>query len=559
MSSQDRHARLLKYFYWITGAVVLTVMVFIVADTLKSRQVKGSLTAYMDNLRDLIFMATYDSLKKGNMQLFKNHLEEIGGFADVREFSLLDTKGVVRYSSNPGLVKQTDAGVLGLSREDALISGSDTTYYFPVETTSYCARCHPDWVVGTINSYYKLVLSRKALDAVEQSTLYYHGFTVLGGGLLLGVVYLLFTLYERKKHEEQMLLSASVFENAVEAIAITTFEGAVEKINPAFTRITGFAEEEILGQNIHVLNAGDVNWQIYQEMRAQVRATGQWSGEIWNRRKNGETFPAHLSVTAVSSLQKRITHYISIFYDVSSERAAERALAQMDRMKSEFISMAAHELRTPLAAIMGFTELVRHPEQFGPFTPAQTGEFLDEIYDRGEALEKIISDLLDISRIESGKPIDLDLQEVSLAMIFGRAVEFFRAHFANHTFILDLPEDAAELTIRADRYRINQVLENLLSNAAKYSPKGRQVILRCRKLPDAWEVSVIDQGIGMTPEQVERIFDKFYRADASNTAVGGLGLGMSIARQIVETHGGRIRVNSVKDEGTTIFFTLPRS
>jgi len=558
MSNDSRHARILKYFYLITALVALAIMAFILADIVKSRTVRDSLSTNMDNLRDLIFMSTYDSLKKGNMKLFKNHLEEIGTLEDVREFSLLDTKGVIRYSSNLELVKQSDGNVIGLNREHVMISGNDTTYYFPVETTSYCSRCHPDWVAGTVNSYYKLMLSRKALDAVEQSTFYYYAFIVLGGGLFLGVIYLLFTLYERKKHEEQMLLSASVFENAVEAIAITTFDSTVEKINPAFTRITGFTGGEILGRDIHVIDAGDVNWNVYQEMREQIRAKGQWSGEIWNRRKNGEVFPAHLSVTAVRNVQKRITHFISIFYDVSSERAAERALAQMDRMKSEFISMAAHELRTPLAAIMGFTELIRHPQQFGTFSQEQTDEFLDEIYDRGEALEKIISDLLDISRIESGKPIELDLQEFPLEMIFGKAVEFFRAHYASHTFLLDLPEGARELTLRADRYRINQVLENLLSNAAKYSPKGRQVTLRCQALPGEWTVSVIDQGIGMTPEQVERIFDKFYRADSSDSAVSGLGLGMSIARQIVETHGGRIWVNSVKEEGTSITFTLPR-
>jgi len=550
--------RTTNYFYLIAGAVVLSVLVFILIDSFKYRQVKNSLTTYMDNLRDMIFMSTYDSLKKGNMKLFKNHMEEIGTFGDVREFSLLDKAGVVRYSSDPQRVKEIEPFVLGLRQAEEQISDGYTTYYFPVETISYCSRCHPEWPLGAINSFYKLTLSRRALDTVKDTTLYSHAFTVFGGGLFLAFCYLLLSLYERKKHEEQLHLSAGVFENAVEAIAITTFDGLVEKINPAFTRITGFCEADILGQDIHLLDAGEINLATYQEMRTAIRDSGLWSGEIWNRRKNGESFPARLSVTAIRNLQNRITHYVSILYDISSLKAAERTLLDMDKMKSEFISSAAHELRTPLSAIMGFTEFAREPEKFGGFSPEEIKSFLDEVYDRGEALNQIIDDLLDISRIENGYSIELKFEEVNLCELISKSVAYYLTHNTTHTFKLDLPDNAAAAVCPADRYRINQVLENLLSNAIKYSPAGSEVLLRCRPQPTHWEISIIDHGIGMTPEQVERIFDKFYRADASNTAVSGLGLGMSIAKKIVELHAGSIRVESVKGEGTTATFTLPR-
>jgi signal transduction histidine kinase len=293
-------------------------------------------------------------------------------------------------------------------------------------------------------------------------------------------------------------------------------------------------------------------------MRAQIREDGQWSGEIFNRRKSGEIFPVHLSVTAVRNSLRQITHYVSIFYDTSAEKAAERTLVEMSKIKSEFISTAAHELRTPLSAIMGYTEFVRHPDEFGGFSRGQINEFLDEIIDRGEALSRLIDDLLDISRIESGKPINLDLQEVCLVSVLLKSAEFFKVHAARHRFVVDIPTASEETLCVIDRYRINQVLENLLSNAVKYSPAGREIFLRCHQQGDAWAISVADQGIGMTPEQVERVFDKFYRADSSNTAVSGLGLGMSIARQIIEDHGGRIAVQSSKGVGTICTFTLPR-
>lgn len=551
-------SRTTKYFYMIACAVLLTVVLFILLDSFQYRQVKDSLTNYMDNLRDMIFMSTYDSLKKGNMKLFTNHLAEIGTFDDVREFSLLDKKGLIHYSSDPKRVKLVEREVLGLEHREDLIDEGYTTYYFPVETVSYCSRCHPEWPVGSINSYYKLTLSRKALDTVKLTTFYSHGFTVIGGGVFLGFIYLLLTLYERRKHEEQLHLSVSVFENAVEAIVITTFNGQVERINTAFSQITGFSAEDIIGQDIHVLDAGEINTETYREMREQLRDKGLWSGELWNCRKGGEIFPVRLSITAVRNAQNRITHFVSIFYDISAKNAHEQALVEMNQIKSDFISTAAHELRTPLSAMIGFTELAREPEKFGGFTAEQIKGFLDEVYDKGEALNQLIDDLLDVSRIERGCPIELHLQEERLAGVLVKIIEFYKVHDLQHIFRLDLPETAENSLCLCDRHRINQVLENLLNNAAKYSPKESEILLRCALKAELWEISVEDQGIGMTTEQVKQIFDKFYRADSSDVAVSGLGLGMSIAKQVIDLHGGRIWVNSTPGKGTTVTFTLPR-
>jgi len=122
-----------------------------------------------------------------------------------------------------------------------------------------------------------------------------------------------------------------------------------------------------------------------------------------------------------------------------------------------------------------------------------------------------------------------------------------------------MPEDARKKsTVLIDRHRINQVLENLLNNAAKYSSQDTEILLRCSLKEDCWEISIKDHGIGMTMEQCERVFDKFYRADSSDTAVSGLGLGMNIAKQVVNLHGGRIWVDSIHGKGMTVTFTLPR-
>ena len=243
------------------------------------------------------------------------------------------------------------------------------------------------------------------------------------------------------------------------------------------------------------------------------------------------------------------TGVITLLRDVTQER-------RLERMKNEFISTAAHELRTPLTSVMGYAELLITPESFGEFSAGERQEFLREIHAKSEVLARIITDLLDISRIESGQPIPLQMRLDDLGKTLAKVVRHFERHSPRHHFVLELPE-AAPVQLCFDADRIVQVLENLLSNAVKYAPGGGVVRVRLEQLGETVKVCVTDQGIGMSREQVERIFDKFYRADASNTGVGGLGLGMSIVRSLVVAHGGRIWVESTQGLGTSVHFSLP--
>lgn len=266
--------------------------------------------------------------------------------------------------------------------------------------------------------------------------------------------------------------------------------------------------------------------------------------------ENGEplTLQARLAETEVATVASK-EHIISL-RDVTRER-------NIERMKSEFISTAAHELNTPLSAIMGYAELLLATHDTGDFSESQKMDFLNEIYGRGEALSRIVDDLLDISRIEGGFDILLDLQCCDLKQLISRVVDYHRTHDHKHIYRLVLPKMTESIRMHLDSHRINQVLENLLSNASKYSPEGGYITVRGSVSAEGWEVDVKDQGIGMTPTQVERVFDKFFRADSSNTAVGGLGLGMNIAKQIVEAHGGTIAIHSKPRAGTKVTFRLP--
>ncbi|RII27157.1 MAG: hypothetical protein CXR31_07845 [Geobacter sp.] len=236
---------------------------------------------------------------------------------------------------------------------------------------------------------------------------------------------------------------------------------------------------------------------------------------------------------------------ITIIHDITSEK-------EIDRMKSEFISTAAHELSTPLASIIGYSELLLSD---GTNSPDVQKDALSYINRKSWALSKIVDDLLDLSRIEAGRSIPVDKKPCDINEIIRQAVVYGQKISIRHTFDLELSDQPG--TLVADSGKLEQVMENLLSNAVKYYPDGGPVRISSTRLVDAWQVCVEDRGLGIAPEHVERIFDKFYRVDASNTAIEGTGLGMCIVKSILEAHGGNIWVESTPGVGTKVFFTVP--
>lgn len=247
-----------------------------------------------------------------------------------------------------------------------------------------------------------------------------------------------------------------------------------------------------------------------------------------------------------------------LMLDITDRKQAEELMLKLDRMKSEFISIAAHELRTPLTSIIGYAECLLDPAIAAGLAQEQRREFLQEIRAKGEALAAIIDDLLDISRIERGVPLRMQIAPCDLSLLIAKVVRAFELHAPRHRFEVRL-DAVAPSVLRVDHNRMVQVFENLLSNAVKYSPQGGRILVEGQLLGDVYRTIVSDEGIGMSAEQTRRIFDKFYRADTSSTAVGGLGLGMSIVQQIVKAHAGTIEVQSAPGRGTQVAVVLPLS
>lgn len=232
-------------------------------------------------------------------------------------------------------------------------------------------------------------------------------------------------------------------------------------------------------------------------------------------------------------------------------RSIQNELVEANMVKSEFMSIASHELRTPLTTLLGYSELLLTR----PLTESQQKEFLGFINEESIRLSKIVDDLLDISRIESQKDFGFVKRPVQLASLLTKNVKFYSGAEAGSRIVTEIEEGLP--LVNADAEKIGQVIKNLVDNAIKYAPYGEIVCRAYKKLDMVW-ISVQDQGIGISQQDLPRIFDKFFRVERKTTEhVAGTGLGLSIAEYIVDSHNGNIDVESEVGKGTTVSFGLP--
>ncbi|MES0349773.1 MAG: ATP-binding protein [Desulfobacteria bacterium] len=232
-------------------------------------------------------------------------------------------------------------------------------------------------------------------------------------------------------------------------------------------------------------------------------------------------------------------------------RSIQNELMEANMVKSEFMSIASHELRTPLTTLLGYSELLLTR----PLTKAQKKEFLGFINEESIRLSKIVDDLLDISRIESQKDFGFEKKPVQPAELLAKNVRFYSGADIGRRIVTEMEENLPLVNVDAEK--IGQVLKNLVDNSIKYSIAGDIVCRAFVRLDMVW-ISVQDQGIGMSQQDLPHIFDKFFRVEGTETAdISGTGLGLSIAKYIVESHNGRIDVESQVGKGTTVSFGLP--
>jgi signal transduction histidine kinase len=245
---------------------------------------------------------------------------------------------------------------------------------------------------------------------------------------------------------------------------------------------------------------------------------------------------------------------LNILDDLEVEK---RSAQDANRMKSEFLANMSHELRTPLNAIMGFAKLMAHGK-VGPVSPQQQ-EFLNDILRSSNHLLQLINDVLDLAKVEAGR-MEFHPEALDLAELAAEVRNILRAVAASKHIQIDTDLDPSCRSLELDPAKLKQVLYNYLSNALKFTPDNGRVIVRARPEPDdAVRIEVADNGIGIRPDDVKKLFSEFRQLDSSAAKkYQGTGLGLALTRRIVEAQGGRVGVESTIGEGSVFFAVLPR-
>jgi hypothetical protein len=365
---------------------------------------------------------------------------------------------------------------------------------------------------------------------------------------------------QRKARETIQKLSKGIEQNPA-SIVITDLQGNMEYVNPRFSETTGYSAEEALGQNSRILKSGEMPDELYKNLWDTITRGDVWCGEFLNRKKNGELFWEYETITSIRNDDGKITHYIAIKEDISQRKQMEADLImakekaeESDRLKSAFLANMSHEIRTPLNSIIGFSELLNDEK----FDAGQKGEFIGYIIESGNQLLNIISDILDISKIESGE-IVIRKTEIPAKKLLEeiRSLHRLKVESKLLQFRVDYPENIQTTTVVADKERLHQIFNNLISNALKFTSKGH-IQVGCTQLADRLEFYVRDTGIGIDPKFHAKVFERFRQVETELTRkFGGNGLGLAITKNLVELMGGTIRLESEPGKGSTFYFTVP--
>jgi two-component system, sensor histidine kinase and response regulator len=498
--------------------------------------------------------------------------------------------------------------------------------------------------------------------------------------------------WEDHSDAEKRQVQLAALEAAVNGIIISDRSGIIEWANPAFTRLTGYARDEIIGQHTRMLKSGKQDPSFYKVLWETISAGSVWNGELINRRRDGSTYIEEMTITPVRGASGAIEHFVSIKQDITARKNAEAGLQkalsdleiqyrelelarsqvtavinaakeamilvspddtfiwlnhafellfaikskdivgrtfselmprfqrvfedplamkmrldqavrdknfqykenavqkwpqkreleiyaaaigtsrrehhghvfvfrdvtherEVDRMKSEFVSLASHELRTPLTSINGYVDMLLDGDA-GDLQQDQIG-FLHIVKKNTERLTLLVTDLLDVSKIEAGA-ITLDVAPLNLASVIHEVTDSLQPLFDSkrQKLVISLPDEMPALS--GDTSRINQVMTNLLSNAYKYTLPGGTITVDAVPAGEFVRINVSDTGVGISLQDQKKLFTKFFRADSPDVQkVSGTGLGLWITRSLITMHGGEMEVASKPRIGSTFSFTLP--
>jgi len=356
-------------------------------------------------------------------------------------------------------------------------------------------------------------------------------------------------LYTQVSQEKQRM--DALLDSAADGILILAADHTIERCNPAFLHMVGLLIESVRGQPHELI----IRFAHHKEgITLEQAELGGWpltpnatlyvEGDL--ERNSGLTLPVGITYAPLLGVDGKLVNIIATVRDITRFREAEE-------LKSTFISVVSHELKTPVALIKGYVSTLRRED--ASWDRRVVSDSLEVIEEEADRLTELIENLLDATRLQAGA-LAINKSDVALDILTERISERFRTQTGTHTISVEFPAEFP--IILADEERISQVLSNLLSNAIKYSPAGGEIRISGKVKPEQVIICVSDQGPGIAPGDIPYIFDRFYRSTDVSRSTKGAGLGLYLARAVVEAHGGRIWVDPKPGDGARICFSLPR-
>jgi PAS domain S-box-containing protein len=364
-----------------------------------------------------------------------------------------------------------------------------------------------------------------------------------------------------KQEEEQIRLQGTALESAANAVMIMDRIGRITWVNPSFTSLTGYASEEVIGQNARNLTSEQQDQPFYRNQWQTIVRGKVWHGESTNRKKDGTLYTEEETITPVRDQKGEISHFLSIKQDVTKRKQAvetiqdaHQKLKTLDQLRSQFFADISHELRTPLTVIRGEAEVTLRGKE-KPISEYRST--LERIVQLSSQMNKLVGDILFLARSESGT-LQMDLKPTQLVPLLEDVRQETTILGQSRSMTVTREGLSREVTIEGDTERLKQLFMILTDNAVKYGRKSGVIVIGLKTTDREAHITVADDGLGIPDTDLPHVVKRAYRVWRGRpSAVGGAGLGLPIAKWIAEAHHGTISIASTLNRGTTVTVRLP--